>query len=142
MANSRAQDRRVRDVDDEKLVEAKQPRLRRDSFGHGDDWVFLGLPPRGREPGVHVRHELMKVRAPLLLHRDGAGEQVHQHGFAAADGAEDVKPLRHLAAPAREKGEEVRARGRRIIDEPVGEDLQLLNAKRLRAVRRDLAVRQ
>src|SRR5262249_47688942 len=52
---------------------------------------------------VHVEHELMKVGAALAHDRARAKEQIHEHGLAAADIAEDVEALRRtgvvLAAP-------------------------------------------
>ena len=49
---------------------------------------------------VHVGHEGVKMRAALERRFDRVEEQVHQHGLAAADCAEDVKAARRLGGLA------------------------------------------
>ena len=110
------QDGGVGDVDDKKLVQAKQVRLRRDRLRHSDRRVFLCFPARYREPPMHFRHELVEMGAALVPDSGRAEEKVHEHGLAAANSPEDVKALGHLATAPGEEREEVGPGRRRIID--------------------------
>ena len=57
------------------------------------DLAVLQLLPEHAHALVHVGHEFVEMRAALADHRARLEEQVHQHGLAAADVAEDVEAL-------------------------------------------------
>ncbi len=42
---------------------------------------------------VHLQHDGVEMDSPLLFDRRAGKEHVHEHGFAAADPAEDVEAL-------------------------------------------------
>ena len=94
-----AEDHGVGDVGDVELVEAEQPALLGDLGGGKPDRIVAGdlavlqLLPEHAHALVHVGHELVEMRAALADHRACLEEQVHQHGLAAADVAEDVEAL-------------------------------------------------
>ena len=68
---------------------AGDDRLRHRGDGVGIALTALGLA-EGANRGVHLVHELVEVEAALLLRGYGGEEEVHQHGFAAADFADEV----------------------------------------------------
>ena len=60
---------------------------------------------------MHVGHEFMKMRSALANDWARLEEQVHQHGLAAADLAENVEPLDRILA-ALPRAEQPAERGR------------------------------
>ena len=92
----------VGDVLDLELVEAEEPGVRDDRLGDRRDGVgialaALGFPERG-DRGVHLVHELVEVDAALLRRFDRGEEEVHEHGLAAPDLADEVGAADRLAA--------------------------------------------
>ncbi len=120
-----AQDHRVGDVVDLELVEAEQRGLRRDLVRERRDRVVAVrvLPLPGMDAGVRLLHEAVKMDAPLARDLRRLEEQVHQHGLAAANLADEVEavrpPLRDVveaALAAEQPGEQARRLGRgRIV---------------------------
>src|SRR5262249_56873095 len=92
----------VGDVGDVEFVEAKEPCLLRNGGGGERDRIFAAdfaqfrLLTQRIDALVHLSHEFMKMDAALAYDRRRGGEQIHQHGLAAADVAEDVKTLDRL----------------------------------------------
>ena len=130
------------------LVEAEQRGLGGDAVGQRRDRVLgvamLLLP--GMDALVRLLHELVEVD-PLLPRHIGAGEeQVHQHGLAAADLANQIESLGRVARgfldrlAAQEAGDEAAALlGGRLVLRLVAaraapEILQGLGGKRLGGV--------
>ena len=58
-----------------------------------------------------LAHEFLEVDAALVAHSDARKEEVHEHGLAAADAAEEVEPFRAIAPLAQEGREKPRAGG-------------------------------
>ncbi|MEY9525420.1 hypothetical protein ABIF70_006561 [Bradyrhizobium japonicum] len=123
-----AEDHRVRDVGDVEFVEAEQPAFLEDRVRSQRDDVAIGdLAARDAlaiivDALMRFRHELVEMRAALVL--DGAvlEEQVHQHGLAAADFAMDVEPARRLVLVAAEQTtEQALLALRLVIREPLVE---------------------
>src|SRR6516162_6344822 len=82
-----------------KLVEAEQPRLRRQFVGNHSDRVLVGMfaelhfLPDEVNALVNVEHELVKMRAAFSPHRTALKKQVHEHRLAASDVAVDIEAL-------------------------------------------------
>ena len=101
-----AEDHGIGDVGDVEFVEAQQPAFLGDLAGGEPDGVValdlavLELLPEPAHAVVHIGHELVKVGAALADDRACLEEQVHQHGLAAADVAEDVEAFDRLAVIA------------------------------------------
>src|SRR5262249_19763042 len=99
-----AEDHGVGDVGDVELVEAQKPGFLGERDGHRSDRIVaynlaaLELLAPSVHVLVHVEHELVKMSAALAHDRARAKEQVHEHGLAAADVAENVEPLRRTVA--------------------------------------------
>ena len=97
-----AQDHGVGDVGDVEFVEAQQPGFLGDRGGGQLDRVLaaelagLELLPERIDALVHVGHEFVEMHAALAHDRRRREEQIHQHGLAAADVAEDVETLDRL----------------------------------------------
>ena len=85
----------VGDVGDLKLVETEQPGLARDFLGEFRHRIGLGAfgaqAPR-MQALMHLDHEGVEMHAPLVMRGDRSRvvKQVHQHGLAAPDRAEDI----------------------------------------------------
>ncbi len=98
-------DHRVGDVVDREFVEAKQPCLMRHGTADRPDRISLPRPAFGEvlalagDALMRVRHELVEMRPPLVS-RYEAEENIHEHGFAPADGAVDIDALRAFPDPA------------------------------------------
>ena len=82
-----------------KLIKAKQPGLARqvardklDRIGAGILAELHPLPKRVNAL-MHIEHEFVKMGAPLPQHQARLKEQIHEHGFAAADVAADIEAL-------------------------------------------------
>jgi len=60
------------------------------------DFAQLRLLTQRIDALVHLGHEFMKMDAALAYDRRRGEEQIHQHGLAAADIAEDVETLDRL----------------------------------------------
>src|SRR5579883_1161700 len=97
MREQPAEDHGVGDVSDMKLVEAKQPSLRRKIIGDAPDRIltlilakFHFLADRA-QAFVHVKHEFVEMRTALAHDRTRFEEEIHQHGLAAADLAVDIE---------------------------------------------------
>ena len=136
-----AQDHRIDDVVHLEFVEAQQGgflgdliRQRRDGVG---DIGVVALD--GVEAAMRVLHEFMEMDALFARHVRGLEEQVHQHGFAAPDLADQIQPVRvvlrviHLLA-AQQFAEPAVGRRLRvgIVAAQLGpEILQLLGGARL-----------
>ncbi len=94
------QDHRVRDVGDVEFVEAQQPGLVEDRRGGErdhvavDDLAARDLLSKAVDPLMHVGHEFVEMGAALVRDRTVLEEQVHQHGFAAADFAVNIEAAR------------------------------------------------
>ena len=98
-----AQDHGVGDVDDVELVEAEQA-IALGDVGGQDLQRVLGRPGLAQlvQAALHLEHELVEVDAPMRHAPQAVGEQVHQHGLAAADAAMEVDaPRRRHRLPAR-----------------------------------------
>jgi len=86
-----AKDHGVGDIGDMEFVETQQPRFPRQFFGDKLDRVFVGifadfhLLPEAMNALVHIDHEFVEMDAAPPLYRACLVEQIHQHGFAAAD---------------------------------------------------------
>ncbi len=88
-----AEEHRVGDVLDLELVEAEEPRGcedRLDDRGHRVVVLAFRGGAERCDPGMELVHELVEMRAALLRDRDGGIKEVHQHGLAAPDGADEV----------------------------------------------------
>ena len=141
-----AEDHRVGDVGDVEFVEAQEPGFLGERVGNEADRVAvrdaagLHLLAHAVEPLVHVRHELMEMRAPLALHRARGEEQVHQHGLAAPDVAVNIKPLDRAFVAFREQPAQMRGlAGEPMMREPRLEPRQPGRDGLLRGVAFDLA---
>ncbi len=78
----------------------KQRVARRYDLGDVRDRIARHRLPGVGDQLVHLGHELVEVQAPLRAKGRRLREQVHQHGLAAPDRAEDVAPLGcRLGAP-------------------------------------------
>ena len=109
----------------------------------------LGLATPGVDAAVRLLHEGVEVDAALVRHVGGGEEEVHQHGFAAADVADEVeavgvvvrdvvgRPPAEEAAEQAERGGVLRVRG--VAAEAVPEGLQALGGERLRRIGQQLA---
>src|SRR5688500_9432647 len=93
---------------------------------------------------MHICHEFVEMRPPLSHHRAGLEKQVHQHGLAATDIAENVESAgRLVAATASEQpADRVRAARGAVCCYPFFQGEQpceqlLLNTVALDLVRRD-----
>ena len=80
-----------------------------DHVGEGGDGirpVGVGALP-GMDAGVGVLHEAVEMDALAALDAGGGEEQVHEHGLAAADGADEVEAVWgcDLGGAAEEAGE-------------------------------------
>ncbi len=132
------------------LVEAQQPGPLGDVGGERRDRVVVALASLAvgalapaMHGVVHVQHELVEMDPLLALHRRGLEEQIHQHGLAAADAAEQVQPLRRRVAPPGQPEPRPPAgdAGRRaIVGHRVVQALQLLHRQPLRRVGMQRAV--
>ena len=108
---------------------------------------ILGRPasPQIVQAPLHLEHEFVEVDAPMRHARQGLGEQVHQHGLAAADAAMEVDAARRLRrlglAPEAEAGEEAAAVGgrRRCRLQLAGEPVEACGRRLLQRVVADLA---
>ena len=89
-----AQDQGVGDVSDLELVEAEQRRLGGDLVGERRDRVALMFPAPRVDAGVALLHERVEMDAAFAGDLGSAEEQVHQHGFPAADLADEVQAVR------------------------------------------------
>ena len=146
-----AEDHRIGNVGDLKLVEAQQLRLRRDRLGDRHDRVGFRWGAPGRQllaPRVqalmHFEHEFVKVDAALLRHGGVGKKQVHQHRLAAPDRSPDVKPVRfwgrlggRAEAKPRQKTQLGRLARRRL--QPVIDGLQARHDFFLHRIGMDLA---
>ena len=96
-------DHGVGDIGDVEFIEAEQLRFAGDGRGGALDRILIGqravfhFLAVGMNPLVHIRHELMKMRAAFALDRARLEEQIHQHGLAAPDLAVNVEPLQRRA---------------------------------------------
>ena len=91
---------------------------------------------------MHVAHEFVEMDAALAHHPAGGEEQIHQHGLAAPDLAENVEPAdRLLAALARPEQPAERGRLARqpMLHQPPVERVQPREHRLLGAVALDLA---
>ena len=87
---------------------------------------------------MHVGHELVEMRAPLVLDATVLEEQIHQHGLAAADLAMDVEPVRRLVLVAAEQAAEQALLALRLVArEPLVERRIGLGDLGLRGIRLD-----
>ena len=143
-----AQDHGVGDVGDVEFVEAQQPGLVGDRGGGQLDRILaadlagLDLLPERVDALVHVGHEFVEMRAVLAHDRRGREEQIHQHGLAAADLAENVEaPDRILLALARpeDPAERRRFAGEAMLDDAPLELRELVDDRLLGGVVLDLA---
>jgi len=129
------------------LVEAQQRGVGRDTVGQRRDRVLavrvLALP--AMDAGVRVLHEAVEMDAPLARQLGRGKEQIHQHGFAPADLADQIQPVRpRLVRPvgrlaAQEAGEQravaARRARRRVVAAQLGpQRLQPLGGHALRGV--------
>ncbi len=130
------------------FVEAKQPGLLRDRGGGQPDRILAAdfaqfrFLPQGVDALVHVGHEFMEMDAALAHDRRGREEQVHQHGLAAADLAENVKALdrfRLVCARAEQPAERGRLAREMTLGEPLFELRKLVDDRLLGAVAFDLS---
>jgi len=94
-----AENHGVGDVGDVEFVEAQQPGLIGDLVGDVADRIAvadlaeLQLMSHLAHALVHVGHELVEVRPPLAPHLARGKEEIHEHGLAAADVAENIEAL-------------------------------------------------
>ena len=81
---------------DLELVEAQQRGFTGDEVGERRDRVIDGgvVALDLMEAPMRVLHEFVEVDAFLARHLGGGEEQVHQHGFAAADITDDIEAVR------------------------------------------------
>src|SRR5438309_1914528 len=87
-----AEDHRIADIADEKLVETEHARLRGEMRSNRDERILMAL--EFVQLGVHAAHETMEVQAQLRFERQRFEEQVDQKRLAAADRAVKVQALR------------------------------------------------
>ena len=139
-----AEDHGVGDVGDVEFVEAEQPGLVEQLLGDEPDRIFafvlaeLHLLAQRKNALVHVEHEFVKMRAALARHRTCFEEQIHQHGLAAADVAEDVEALERRFLAVAEQPAERRGFARQtMLRDPHLEPCQLLDDGELRVVAAD-----
>jgi hypothetical protein len=94
-----AENHRIGNVGDVKLVKAQQPRLLGQLLGDEPDRVLVGMFAEfhflsdQKNAFVNVEHEFMEMRAAFSLDRTAVKKQIHQHRFAATDLAIDIKAL-------------------------------------------------
>lgn len=142
-----AEDHRIRDVGDVEFVEAEQPALLEDRIRRQrDDIGIRDLAARDTlaivvDALMHVGHELVEMRAPLVLDRGVLEEQIHQHGLAATDLAMDVETARRLVLVAvfEETAEQALLARRLVVRKPRVECRIGLGDLGLRRIRFDLA---
>ena len=84
-----AQDHRIGNIGDLKLVETKKRGALRDLRGNRCNRIFLLLAPV-MNPPVHILHELVKMDPRLRLDARQIEEQVHEHRLAAPHPAPEV----------------------------------------------------
>ena len=132
------------------LVEAQQPSFLGERCGDRPDRVvardFAALEPLAPVMNalVHVDHELMKMDAALAHHRARGKKQIHQHGFAAPDLAENVEALERRVrgfAPAEQPAERGRFSRQPVVGEPRLQLHELFGERVLCRITRDLAGR-
>jgi hypothetical protein len=128
------------------LIEAEHTGFLRDLLRHAAHRIgvlIMGLLTQPMQPIVHIRHEGVKMRAPLLFDRKRAEEQVHQEGFAAPDRSPKVEAARRPRSRAKGGEERLRHTGafRPAACESVGERLQPLDRSALRRVALQRALR-
>ncbi len=123
------------------LVRERQDRVR----------AFRLRPAPRVDAGVRLLHELVEVDAPLARDLRRPEEQVHQHGLAPPDLADEVEavrtPLRDVVraafAPEQTRKQARRLGGLRVVAaERRPQRLQTLGGERLCRVGRELAARE
>src|SRR5882724_10005540 len=89
---------------------------------------------------MHLGHEFVEMGAALVLDMALLKEQIHQHGFAAADVAMNIKPARRRLVLVSEKpAEQALLAQRPVAREPVLERAEGLRGERLRGFGLDRA---
>ncbi len=119
------------------------------AVGEGGDRVVCGRvgPFPGVDAGVRLLHEGVEMDAAPAADGGVGVEQIHEHGFAAADVADEVEAAGLLAgfldgAAAEQAADEAafRARGRRVVAAQLDpEVLQALGSEGLGVVGREFA---
>src|SRR5437879_5334332 len=87
-----AEDHRVGDVRDVKLVEADQPAAPGGALGERGDRILGAL--QSVELAMDLAHEVVEVDAALADQRHAQVEAVHEEALAPPDGAPQVDPFR------------------------------------------------
>src|ERR1700735_5373042 len=67
------------------------------------------------DPFMHLGHELVEMRAALMLDRTRVEKQVHQHGLAAANIAVNIKTARRTIVLVAEQAAEQALLAQRLI---------------------------
>ena len=144
-----AQNHRIGDIVDLELIEAKQSRFGRDLFRKRRDWIGnVGMRPLvGMKLRMDVLHEAVEMNPPLAGHLCGLEEQVHQHGLAATDIADEVEAGGHVflgVAPPHQPGQKPEAGLRNgfgiVVAQPLPQILQPIDRHRLRGIGRQRTV--
>ena len=94
MREQAAQDHRIGNIRHLKFVEAEKAGFIRDLARHGRNGVGLATRTRRMNTLMGFDHEGVEMDAAFSRHRRFGEEQIHQHGFAAADIAPEIKPAR------------------------------------------------
>ena len=141
-----AENHRIGNVGDVKLVEAQQPRLVEDRLGGEPDHVGVAdlaardILPVAVDPLVHLGHEFVEMGAALVRHLALLEEQVHQHGLAAPDLAMDVEPAwRRLVLVGEQPAEQALLAPRLVAGQPRLEVRECIGGHGLRRISLDRA---
>ena len=135
-----ANDHRVGDVGDLQLVETEQRRRPRHLVGDDVDRILGLLRPRRIDAAMHLLHEGVEMHPAFRLDRRLGEEQIHQHGFAATDAAEDVKarPLFDLGLAPIAEAEQTPNRAPvlgLIVPQPAMQQLEFFRSPRVERCR-------
>ncbi len=136
-----ADDHRIGNIGDLKLVEAKQRGIAGNGLGDRRDRVAVDQLAVVEDTLVHLEHEGMEVHPPLLRDRCRREEQIHQHRFAATDGTEEIEPLRRRIGldEAQPRAPAALPVPRLVVEQRARQALELLDGQRLARIGHQLA---
>jgi hypothetical protein len=131
----------IGDVGDLELVEAKEADIGQERPGHRRDRIgVFGLAARAGAKGpdgfVHLVHEFMEVHPSLARLWDGLEEEIHKHGLAAPDLADEIGAARRPLGLAQEGVEQAA----RLLDEVVRDTVEHRGGSPLQGIGRQRAL--
>jgi len=139
------ENQRIGRILDLELVEAQQPGLVGQIACHRRDGVAVAVRSgfaKFVEALVNLDHESVEMDPALAIHRGTVDEQVHDHGFAAADAAHQIETLGGLdlvATAEAEAGQKPGAPGRLIAAQPAVQQVKFFGGQFLGRIALDLA---